>query len=101
VSDKQEGSRIAEILGNKRAAFLQNHGLLTVGKSVEAAAWLFLTMERCCKAQILVESVGTPIRISDKIAEETREFTGSNDALIAAFHPVSELIGIRHAEVFE
>lgn len=36
VLDTSEGKRIAESLGNNKAAILQNHGLLTVAKTVEA-----------------------------------------------------------------
>ena len=43
---------------------LRNHGLLTVGHSVEEAAWWFITMERSCQAQLLAEAAGTPIPIS-------------------------------------
>jgi ribulose-5-phosphate 4-epimerase/fuculose-1-phosphate aldolase len=35
VLAEKEGKDIAACLGNKKAALLQNHGLLTVGKSIE------------------------------------------------------------------
>ena len=41
-----EGQRIANALGPHKAAILQNHGLLTVGKTVDETAWWFITMER-------------------------------------------------------
>jgi ribulose-5-phosphate 4-epimerase/fuculose-1-phosphate aldolase len=34
VLDREEGRRIANALGNGKAVILQNHGLLTVGKTV-------------------------------------------------------------------
>jgi ribulose-5-phosphate 4-epimerase/fuculose-1-phosphate aldolase len=34
VLDREEGKRIAKALGNGKAVILQNHGLLTVGKTV-------------------------------------------------------------------
>lgn len=41
VLDAEEGERIAQYLGNNSAIILQNHGLLTVGQSVdEAAFWV-------------------------------------------------------------
>jgi ribulose-5-phosphate 4-epimerase/fuculose-1-phosphate aldolase len=46
VVDLDEGARIARTLGDKKAVILQNHGLLTVGGTVDAAAWWFITMER-------------------------------------------------------
>jgi hypothetical protein len=35
VLAEKEGKDIAACLGNKKAALLQNHGLLTVGKTIE------------------------------------------------------------------
>jgi len=71
VYDTSEGARIAEALGAGRAVILQNHGLLTVGRSVEEAAWWFILMERSCQSQILAESVGKPVVISEKYAKLT------------------------------
>ena len=39
VLDLEEGRRIGEALGNCKAVILRNHGLLTVGKTVDEAAW--------------------------------------------------------------
>ncbi|MFT4758624.1 MAG: ribulose-5-phosphate 4-epimerase/fuculose-1-phosphate aldolase [Paraglaciecola sp.] len=73
VLDSSEGDRIAEALGDRKAAILKNHGNLTTGGSVEEAAWWFITMERCCQAQILVESMkGHPQLIDTKVALNTR-----------------------------
>ena len=46
VLDLDEGKRIGEALGDNKAVILRNHGLLTVGHSVDAAVWAFITMER-------------------------------------------------------
>ena len=61
VLDLEEGKRIAHALGDNKAAILRNHGLLTVGHSVDEAAWWFITMERSCQAQLLAEAAGTPV----------------------------------------
>ena len=45
-STLEEGKRIAHALGEHKAAILRNHGLLTVGHTVDEAAWWFITMER-------------------------------------------------------
>jgi ribulose-5-phosphate 4-epimerase/fuculose-1-phosphate aldolase len=37
VLDTSEGDRIADSLGRRKSVILQNHGILTVGPSVEAA----------------------------------------------------------------
>src|SRR6266436_371728 len=53
VLDPGEGRRIARTLGEKKAIILRNHGLLTVGKSVDEAAYWFVALERSCHAQLL------------------------------------------------
>ena len=60
VNDTAEGDRIAGALGKNKAAILQNHGLLTVGTSVDAAVWWFITMERSCEVQLAAMAAGTP-----------------------------------------
>jgi len=51
-----EGKRIATALGGNKAAILRNHGLLTVGKTVDEAAWWYVSMERSCQVQLLAEA---------------------------------------------
>ena len=61
VWDLDEGERIAKALGQNKAAILQNHGLITVGKtSVDEAAWFYISMERSCQVQMLAESALRP-----------------------------------------
>lgn len=88
VNDIEEGRRIGKSLGSRKACILRNHGLLTVGKSVDEAAWWFITMERSCQAQILAESVGTPILIDEKNAELTSKQVGTSDAGWFQFQPL-------------
>ena len=57
VLDREEGKRIAKALGShNKAAILQNHGLLTVGRSVDEAAFWFLSLDKTCHAQLLVDA---------------------------------------------
>src|ERR1700726_1728888 len=73
VYKASEGERIAEALGNKKAAILRNHGLLTVGHSVEEAAWWFITMDRSCQSQLMAEAVGSPVKIDPASATVTQQ----------------------------
>ncbi|MCV7346565.1 class II aldolase/adducin family protein [Mycolicibacterium rhodesiae] len=52
ISSTDGGKRIAATLGGARAAILRNHGLLTVGGSVDAAVGYFLMMERSAEVQV-------------------------------------------------
>ncbi|KAF2481697.1 class II aldolase/adducin N-terminal [Neohortaea acidophila] len=56
VFDPEEGRRIAQHLGDGKAIILQNHGLLTVGETVDEAAFWFISMDRTCHAQLLADA---------------------------------------------
>lgn len=92
VFDLEEGKRIAAALGNHKAVILRNHGLLTVGQSVEEAAWWFITMERSCQAQLLAEAAGSPILISPESAELTRSQVGTHSVGRFSFRPLYDRI---------
>jgi ribulose-5-phosphate 4-epimerase/fuculose-1-phosphate aldolase len=77
ITDSSEGAQLATALGSHKAAILRNHGLLTVGQTVEEAVWWFVAMERCCQAQFLAESVGRPLQIDQANARATRAVNGS------------------------
>lgn len=101
VNETEEGERIAQALGNHKAAILKNHGLLTVGHTVEEAAWWFITMERTCQVQILAESVGQPTRISHEVAAKTREELGGHLAGWFQFQPLWQRITREQPDLFE
>jgi ribulose-5-phosphate 4-epimerase/fuculose-1-phosphate aldolase len=77
-----EGRRIAKALGTNKAAILQNHGLLTVGHTVDAAAWWFITMERTCQVQLLAEAAAArtgepPRHVSEAAAKQAFGIVGN------------------------
>ena len=88
VNETSEGDRIAGALGKHKAAILQNHGLLTVGTSVDAAVWWFITMERTCEVQLAAMAAGTPKVISPEIAALTYEQIGNDVVGMFQFHPL-------------
>jgi ribulose-5-phosphate 4-epimerase/fuculose-1-phosphate aldolase len=92
VLDVVEGKRIAHALGGAKAAILRNHGLLTVGHSVESAVWWFITMERSCQAQLLASAAGTPIHIGHEAAVATHDVVGTEAAGQFSFQPLFEQI---------
>jgi ribulose-5-phosphate 4-epimerase/fuculose-1-phosphate aldolase len=92
VADIEEGKRIAHALGEHKAVILRNHGLLTVGGSVEEAAWWFITMERSCHAQLLASAVGPTVHIDAAQAAVTGSQVGSARAGLANFVPLLDWI---------
>ncbi|MDX1735452.1 MAG: class II aldolase/adducin family protein [Halioglobus sp.] len=92
VLDNSEGERIANALGSKKAAILQNHGLITVGQTIDAAAWWYITMERSCQAQLLAQAAGTPQLIDDEVARQTYQTVGTPLAGWFSFQPLYDVI---------
>ncbi|WP_020201598.1 MULTISPECIES: class II aldolase/adducin family protein [Cupriavidus] len=93
VVELDEGQRIANALGGNKAAILQNHGLLTVGKTVDEAAWWFITMERSCQVQLLAEAAAArtnaPLKmISDAAARQAYSIVGTAQAGWFQFQPL-------------
>jgi len=101
VYDPAEGQRIANALGTCKAVILRNHGLLTVGKSVDEAAWWFITMERSCHAQLLAEAAGEPQMINPDHAKLTSQQVGSNLAGWFQFQPLWDRITREQPDLFD
>ncbi len=101
VYDSSEGERIAAALGKRKAVILRNHGLLTVGQTVEEAAWWFITMERSCQAQLMAEAAGKPVKISHESASVTREQIGNPMAGWFQFQPLWARISREQPDLFE
>ena len=78
VLDTEEGKRIAHALDDNKAVILRNHGLLTVGHTVDEAVWWFITMERTCQAQLLAQAAGPLVKIDPEMAELTARQVGSH-----------------------
>jgi ribulose-5-phosphate 4-epimerase/fuculose-1-phosphate aldolase len=101
VLDVEEGKRLAHSLGGSKSVILRNHGLLTVGQSVDEAAWWFITMERSCQAQLLAEAAGTPVLIDEDMAKLTSTQVGSNIAGWFSFQPLYERIVREQPDLLE
>jgi ribulose-5-phosphate 4-epimerase/fuculose-1-phosphate aldolase len=92
VLDVEEGKRIAHALGENKAVILRNHGLLTVGTTVDAAVWWFITMERSCQAQLLAKAAGQVVHIDAENAQRTHDQVGSEIAGWLSFQPLYDKI---------
>ena len=59
---------------------------------VEAAAWRFIAMDNCARAQLLAEAAGTPQLIRPEIAELTATQIGNEKGGILNFYPLWDKI---------
>jgi ribulose-5-phosphate 4-epimerase/fuculose-1-phosphate aldolase len=101
VTDVQEGRRIATALGSTKAVILRNHGLLTVGDSVDAAAWWFVTMERSCQVQLLAKAAGRVVPISPENAKLTHDQLGNDLVAWINYQPLYDQISREQPDLFE
>lgn len=97
VLAEKEGKDIAACLGNKKAALLQNHGLLTVGSTIEAAVFWFISLEKCCHAQLMADAAaggrgGQTVKIHDDDAVYTYKTVGTPRAGWFSAKPLFDVI---------
>lgn len=98
VLDADEGRNVAAALGPHKAVILRNHGILTVGASVEEAAWLFITADTSAHAQLLAQAAGTPTLIRPEVAGPigaSRAFGGFS------FTPYWDVITAEQPDLFD
>ncbi|MGC5010690.1 class II aldolase/adducin family protein [Streptosporangium sp. DT93] len=100
VLETEEGRRIAQVLGSNKAVILRNHGLLTVGETVDAAAWWFITLERSCQAQLLAKAAGPTIPISHENAKLTHGQIGNDTVGWINFQPLYDQITTTEPDLF-
>ena len=81
------GTRIAKALGAHRAVILRNHGLLTVGKRVDAAVGSFVLMERVAEVHMKARAA---CPISPASARLARDDLNRLQSARGAFWPMVE-----------
>lgn len=101
ANDVEEGKRIAVALGENKAAILGNHGLITVGKSVDETVFWFVSMERSCQAELLAMSAGEPVPIPDDVARSTYQQVGSHLAGWFSAQPLFDWIIAEQPDLLE
>lgn len=75
----QQGAALIKALGQHKALFLQNHGTLTCGETIQEAFFYIYYLEQACKVQCQVLSSGqkpimpTP-ELCEKAAQDMRRF---------------------------
>ncbi len=100
VFEVEAGRELAAKFPTGKAAIHQNHGLFTVGQTVDEAAFWFITMERSCEAQLLAMAAGTPKIIAHEYAEYTQRQTGYPLAGWFSFSPLWQEICRTDPELF-
>lgn len=97
------GHKVAHAFTGVKAAIHQNHGLLTASRhSIEAAAFWFIALERCCKQQLMVEATGaTPRLVSPERSRYSREHVGSEYIGWLHFQPIWDHLVATQPDMFD
>ncbi|BBK32718.1 ribulose-5-phosphate 4-epimerase/fuculose-1-phosphate aldolase [Stella humosa] len=101
VLDTSEGEKIATALGPRKAVILQNHGILTVGRSVEAAVWRYLALENACQVQLLAQAAGPTRPMPDAVARHTAAQVGNEIGNFFAFQPYWDMVTAEEPDLFD
>ncbi len=97
------GHKVASAFTGVKAAIHQNHGLLTVSRhSIEAAAFWFIGLERCCQQQLLIDATGiAPKLVTPERARYSREHVGSEYIGWLHFQPIWEQLVKTQPDMFD
>jgi L-fuculose-phosphate aldolase len=68
IVDEDQGDRVAEALGSRRAVLMENHGVLVVGADVKWAVLTAVTLERAARLQSIAATLGELRPISHELA---------------------------------
>ena len=99
----EAGLKVANAFTGVKAAIHQNHGLLTVSRhSIEAAAFWFIGLERCCRQQLMVDATGiAPKLVTPERARYSREHVGSEYIGWLHFQPIWEQLVKTQPDMFD
>jgi ribulose-5-phosphate 4-epimerase/fuculose-1-phosphate aldolase len=100
--EEKAGPGVAKAFKGVKAAIHQNHGLLTASRhSIDAAAFWFMALERCCQQQLMVEATGhKPILVPEERARYSREHVGSEYIGWLHFQPIYEQLEATAPDMF-
>ncbi len=101
--EEKAGIAVCDWFKGVKAAIHQNHGLLTASRhSIEAAAFWFIALERCCRQQLMVEATGhKPVMVPPDRARYSREHVGSEYIGWLHFQSIYEHIAKTQPDMFE
>jgi ribulose-5-phosphate 4-epimerase/fuculose-1-phosphate aldolase len=101
VFEIEAGRQVAAGLGPYKAAIHRNHGLFTVGETVDEAVFWFLSLERSCQAQLAAMAAGEPLPIRHEWASYTAEQNGTHWAGWFNFQPLWDEICRTDPDLFD
>ena len=100
--EAKAGHKVADAFKGVKAAIHQNHGLLTASRhSIEAAAFWFIALERCCQQQLAIAATGIePTLVKPERAQYSHDHVGSEYIGWLHFQPIWEHLVATQPDMF-
>lgn len=101
--EEQAGRSVCSHFKGVKAVIHQSHGLFTSSRhSIDAAAFWFIALERCCQQQLAIDASGHPPSLvpPDK-ARYSREHVGSDYIGWLHFQPIFEQLRATQPDMFD
>jgi len=83
VNTRALGEGLASVLGEAYAVFMANHGITFVGRSIEQALLMGISLERACQAQLAASASGLAMQWPDEPAMAARRRSGTGNEVQA------------------
>ena len=101
--EEEAGASVCSHFKGVKAVIHQNHGLFTSSRhSIEAAAFWFIALERCCQQQLAIEATPhTPVKVPPESARYSREHVGSDYIGWLHFQALWEQIAVTQPDMFD
>jgi ribulose-5-phosphate 4-epimerase/fuculose-1-phosphate aldolase len=101
--EEKAGQSVCSQFKGVKAVIHQNHGLFTSSRhSIEAAAFWFIALERCCQQQLLVEASGIkPVLVPPDRSRYSREHVGSDYIGWLHFQPIWDQLKATQPDMFD
>jgi ribulose-5-phosphate 4-epimerase/fuculose-1-phosphate aldolase len=102
VTTEQEGSRLAEAIGDARGVLMTGHGVTTVGASVGVAVMTAIMLDRACRLQLLADAAGgVRAPYPRDLAVELYGHVQPDAHMLGAWHHLVRRVGARGESVPE
>ncbi len=70
---QQLGKNVVEVLEDRSAALIANHGAVSCAKTLKDALFLSILLERACKIYMTAKQVGKPIELPEDVVEDEQD----------------------------
>jgi L-fuculose-phosphate aldolase len=70
---KELGKYVVEVLEERSAALIANHGAVCIAKTIKNALFLSILLERACKIYMTAKQVGKPIELPEDVVEDEQD----------------------------